>query len=304
MCNSLVVKFKGFVLKNPVVAASGVAGYGKELEKFVPLSEFGAVAVKGTTKEKRLGNLPGRIAETKSGMLNSIGLQNPGIDEFIENILPGLINRETKIIVNIAGETYEEYEFLAEKLEDTKVDFIEMNISCPNVKKGGLSFGSNHKIVEKVVSLTRKKTNKPLIVKLSPNVTSIVEIAKAAEAAGADALTLINTLHGMKIDIKTRRPILRNNFGGLSGPCLLPVAVYSVWRTKKAVSIPIIGCGGISSFEDALEILMAGASFFQVGTMLLNNPLFVMQIVKDLKTWLVENKIKNIGEIVGSVLDW
>lgn len=300
----LQTKLQGIEFKNPLIAASGTVGYGREYENFVPLGELGGISVKGTTKEKRFGNLSPRIAETYSGILNSVGLENPGVDSFIDDELPWLLEKDTNIIVNIAGKDYDEYSFMAEKLNSTKVDAIELNISCPNVKEGGLSFGSDVNSVSKVVSIVRKKTDKLLIVKLSPNVTSIQDIAKAAEYAGADALSLINTLLGMKIDIKTRRPILKNNVGGLSGPCILPVAVRMVWEAKKAVKIPIIGCGGISSFEDALEIIMAGACLFQVGTAIFKDPLCPLKILKDLDRWLIENKIENISEVSGSLLEW
>ena len=300
----LQTKLQGIEFKNPLIAASGTVGYGREYENFVPLGELGGISVKGTTKEKRFGNLSPRIAETYSGILNSVGLENPGVDSFIDDELPWLLEKDTNIIVNIAGKDYDEYSFMAEKLNSTKVDAIELNISCPNVKEGGLSFGSDVNSVSKVVSIVRKKTDKLLIVKLSPNVTSIQDIAKAAEYAGADALSLINTLLGMKIDIKTRRPILKNNVGGLSGPCILPVAVRMVWEAKKAVKIPIIGCGGISSFADALEIIMAGACLFQVGTAIFKDPLCPLKILKDLDRWLIENKIENISEVSGSLLEW
>ncbi len=302
--NRLKTKLKEIEFKNPLIAASGTVGYGREYENFVPLSELGGISVKGTTKEKRLGNSSPRIAETASGILNSVGLENPGVYGFINNELPWLLEKDTNIIANIAGRDNDEYSFMAEKLNSTEVNAIELNISCPNVKEGGLSFGSDVNQVLKVVSIVRKKTNKLLIVKLSPNVTSIQDIAKAAEYAGADALSLINTLLGMKIDIKTRRPILKNNVGGLSGPAILPVAVRMVWEAKKAVKIPIIGCGGISSFEDALEIIMAGACLFQVGTAIFKDPLCPLKILKDLDLWLIENKIENINEVSGSLLEW
>ena len=300
----LKTKLKGIEFKNPLIAASGTVGYGREYENFVSLNNLGGISVKGTTKEKRLGNASPRIAETSGGILNSVGLENPGLDSFINNELPWLLEKDTNIIANIAGKDYEEYAFIAEKLNLTAVNAIELNISCPNVKEGGLSFGSDINQVLKVVSIVRKKTDKLLIVKLSPNVTSIKDIAKAAEYAGADALSLINTLIGMKIDINTRRPILKNNVGGLSGPCILPVAVRMVWEAKKAVKIPIIGCGGISSFEDALEIIIAGACLFQVGTAIFKDPLCPLKILKDLNRWLVENKIKNIKEVSGSIMEW
>ena len=300
----LTVSLRDVVFKNPLIAASGVVGYGKEYEKFFPLSVLGGISVKGTTKEPRLGNSCPRVAETASGMLNSIGLENPGIEVFIKEHLPYLLKKRTVVIANIAGSSISEYEYLSERLNETDVHLIELNISCPNVEKAGLVFGSSSSQILNVVSAVRKKTSKPLVVKLSPNVTSIVEMAKAAEAAGADAICLINTLLGMKIDIKSKRPILKNNMGGLSGPCILPVAVRMVWQTFKEVSIPIIGCGGISSYEDALEIMMAGASFFQIGTVLFNDLTAPIKILDGLKEYLKQQKIKNIKEIVGSVLDW
>lgn len=300
----LTVSLKDVVFKNPLIAASGVVGYGREYEKFFPLSVLGGISVKGTTKEPRLGNSCPRVAETASGMLNSIGLENPGIEVFIKEHLPYLLKKRTVVIANIAGSSISEYEYLSERLNETDVHLIELNISCPNVEKAGLVFGSSSSQISNVVSAVRKKTSKPLVVKLSPNVTSIVEMAKAAEAAGADAICLINTLLGMKIDIKSKRPILKNNMGGLSGPCILPVAVRMVWQTFKEVSIPIIGCGGISSYEDALEIMMAGASFFQIGTVLFNDLTAPIKILDGLKEYLKQQKIKNIKEIVGSVLDW
>ena len=300
----LTVSLRDVVFKNPLIAASGVVGYGREYEKFFPLSVLGGISVKGTTKEPRLGNSCPRVAETASGMLNSIGLENPGIEVFIKEHLPYLLKKRTVVIANIAGSSISEYEYLSERLNETDVHLIELNISCPNVEKAGLVFGSSSSQILNVVSAVRKKTSKPLVVKLSPNVTSIVEMAKAAEAAGADAICLINTLLGMKIDIKSKRPILKNNMGGLSGPCILPVAVRMVWQTFKEVSIPIIGCGGISSYEDALEIMMAGASFFQIGTVLFNDLTAPIKILDGLKEYLKQQKIKNIKEIVGSVLDW
>ena len=300
----LKVKVAGIEFKNPLIAASGTVGYGREYEQFFPLNILGAISIKGTTKNKKLGNPAPRIAETPGGMLNSIGLENLGVKYYIKNHLPYLISKNATVIANIAGGSYNEYAEIAEILEHTNVCAIELNISCPNVKKGGMAFGSNAKTVEELVYLVRQKTTKPLIVKLSPNVTSITEIAKAAQEGGADALTLINTLLGMKIDIKTRRPILKNNVGGLSGPCILPIAVRMVWQTKKAVSIQIIGCGGIASFEDALEVIMAGASMFQVGTAFFKNPCIAIKILEDLLLWLNDNNIENISELCGSVLDW
>lgn len=305
MTNSrLETKFLGLNFKNPLIAASGTVGYGKEYEKFFPLSVLGGISVKGTTKEKRLGNKSPRIAETSSGILNSVGLENPGIEEFIKTYLPYLKTKNTVIIANIAGNSFDEYFYLAKRLDVTDVDAIEINISCPNVKNGGMAFGTDPFHVEKIVLGVRKNTKKPIIVKLSPNVTSITEIAKKAESSGADALSLINTVLGMKIDITTKRPVLKNNVGGLSGPAILPIAVRMVWQVKKVVSIPIIGCGGISSFEDAIEMILAGASLFQIGTVLFKYPNAPEKILKDLDRWLIENKIKNINELVGKIIEW
>ena len=305
MTNSrLKTKICNLNFKNPLIAASGTVGYGKEYEQFFSLDLLGGISVKGTTKEKRIGNKSPRIVETSSGILNSVGLENPGIDKFINVHLPYLSEKNTIIIVNIAGSSLEEYFYLARRLNETNVDAIEINISCPNVKNGGIAFGSDIKQVEKIVVGTRKETKKPIIVKLSPNVTKISDIAKAAEYSGADALSLINTVLGMKIDINTKKPVLKNNVGGLSGPAILPIAVRMVWQVKKAVSIPIIGCGGISNFEDALEIIIAGASLFQIGTILFKDTNAPKKILTKLNEWLIDNNIKNISEIVGSVIDW
>ncbi|MBE6843613.1 MAG: dihydroorotate dehydrogenase [Ruminococcus sp.] len=300
----LSVKVAGVDFKNPVIPASGVFGYGREYEEFYPLSKLGGIATKGTTGQLRTGNLSPRIAETPMGMLNSVGLQNPGIDKFIETELPNLMTKDTVIIANIAGSTPEECAEVAAKLDNTDVHMIELNISCPNVKQGGAAFGVSCEGASAVTSLVRKSTKKPLIVKLSPNVTDIASIAKAVEAEGADAVSLINTLLGMRIDIKTRRPVLRNNCGGMSGPAIFPVAVRMVWQVANAVNIPVIGMGGISSGRDAIEMMMAGASAVQVGAAIITNPFAPINIIDEMNEFLDENKIKSVSEIIGTVQPW
>ncbi len=300
----LSVKVAGVEFKNPIIPASGVFGYGREYEEFYPLSKLGGIATKGTTGTLRTGNLSPRIAETPAGMLNSVGLQNPGIDTFIEKELLNLLTKDTVILANIAGSTPEECAEVAAKLDKTDVHMIELNISCPNVKQGGAAFGTSCTSAETVTAAVRKATNKPLVVKLSPNVTSITEIAKAVESAGADALSMINTLLGMRIDVKTRRPILRNNVGGLSGPAILPIAVRMIWQTANAVSIPIIGMGGVSTGEDAIELMMAGASAVQVGAAIFTDPYAPVRIVDEMNTFLDENKIASVKDIIGTVQPW
>lgn len=300
----LSVKVAGVDLKNPVIPASGVFGYGREYEEFYPLSKLGGIATKGTTGQLRTGNLSPRIAETPMGMLNSVGLQNPGIDKFIETELPNLMTKDTVIIANIAGSTPEECAEVAAKLDKTDVHMIELNISCPNVKQGGAAFGVSCEGASAVTALVRKNTKKPLIVKLSPNVTDIASIAKAVEAEGADAVSLINTLLGMRIDIKSRRPILRNNCGGMSGPAIFPIAVRMVWQVSNAVNIPVIGMGGISSGRDAIEMMMAGASAVQVGAAIITNPFAPINIIDEMNEFLDENGIKSVSEIIGTVQPW
>lgn len=301
---NLTVKIAGVEFKNPIIPASGAFGYGREFEHFYPLSKLGGIAVKGTTITKRPGNPAPRIAETPSGMLNSVGLQNPGIDHFIKIELPNLKSKETVIIANIAGSTAEECVAIAEKLELTNIDMIELNISCPNVKKGGVAFGVSCEGAEGITAMVRKATTKPLIVKLSPNVTDIASIAKAVESAGADAVSLINTILGMKIDIRTRRPILKNNVGGLSGPAVFPVAVRMVWQVANAVQIPVIGMGGVTTWEDAVEMMLAGATAIQVGAALFSNPYAPIDIIEGLEKYLTNNKIDNISDIIGKVQTW
>lgn len=300
----LSVNVAGVEFKNPIIPASGVFGYGREYEEFYPLSKLGGIATKGTTGTLRTGNLSPRIAETPAGMLNSVGLQNPGIDTFIEKELPNLLTKDTVILANIAGSTPEECAEVAAKLDKTDVHMIELNISCPNVKQGGAAFGTSCTSAEAVTAAVRKATSKPLVVKLSPNVTSITEIAKAVESAGADALSMINTLLGMRIDVRTRRPVLHNNVGGLSGPAILPVAVRMIWQTANAVSIPIIGMGGVSTGEDAIELMMAGASAVQVGAAIFTDPYAPIRIVDEMNTFLDENKIASVKDVIGTVKPW
>ncbi len=302
--SNLSVRFAGVDFKNPLIPASGAFGYGRECEHFYPLSTLGGISVKGTTGTKRNGNLPPRIAETPNGMLNSVGLQNPGIDHFIRIELPNLKTKDTVIIANIAGSTAEEYREIAEKLNGTDVDMIEVNISCPNVKAGGAAFGVTCEGAAQITKIVRAATKKPVMMKLSPNVTNIAEIAKAAEAEGADAVSLINTLLGMRIDIKTRRPILHNNVGGLSGPAVFPVAVRMVWQVANAVSIPVCGMGGISTWQDAVEMMMAGASTFQIGAALFADPMAPVKIIEGLEKYVRDNGLNNLQEIVGTVKPW
>lgn len=300
----LSVNISGVDFKNPVIPASGVFGYGREYEELYPLSKLGGIATKGTTLHRRNGNLSPRIAETPSGMLNSVGLQNPGIDYFISTELPNLLKKETVILANFAGSTVEECVEAAEKLDDTDVHMLELNISCPNVKQGGAAFGTSCEMAAEVTSRVRKATKKPLVVKLSPNVTSIAEIAKAVEAAGADAVSLINTLLGMRIDVNTGRPVLKNNVGGMSGPAVFPIAVRMVWQTANAVKIPVIGMGGVSSGRDAIELMMAGASAVQVGAAVFTDPFAPIKIIEEMNDFLDSKEISSVRDIIGSVKAW
>ena len=302
--NKLAVKFAGVDFKNPVIPASGTFGYGKEYEEFFDLSKLGGISVKGTTEKLRTGNLPPRIAETPSGMLNSVGLQNPGVDHFIAHELPYLMGKNTVIIANMAGSTADGYREVAEKLDRTNVPMIEVNISCPNVKAGGAAFGVSCEGAAQITKIVRAATKKPIMIKLSPNVTNIAEIARAVEAEGADAVSLINTLLGMRIDIRTKRPILHNNVCGLSGPAVFPVAVRMVWQVANAVKIPVCGMGGISTWEDAVEMMMAGASTVQVGAALFNDPLAAVKIIDGLEKYVEDNHLNSINDIVGAVKPW
>ena len=300
----LSVKVAGVSFNNPLIAASGTFGFGREYGEFYPLSTLGGISCKGITLKKRDGNPPPRIAETPSGILNAVGLQNPGVDVFIKEDLPWLKQQGTVIIANTAGNTVEEYCQMAEKLSETDVDMIELNISCPNVKSGGVQFGTSCEAVEDITSRVRRYCKKPLVIKLSPNVTDIASIAKAAEAAGADAISMINTLTGMRIDIHTRRPIIRNNTGGLSGAAVFPVAVRMVWQVSNAVKIPIIGMGGISTWEDAVEMLIAGATALQIGTVLFSDPYAPIKINEGINKFLDVNGIKSVSELTGTIKPW
>ena len=300
----LHVTIAGVPFENPLIAASGTFGFGREYGEFFPLSVLGGVSCKGLTLRERMGNPPPRVAETPGGMLNSVGLQNPGVERFIREDLPWLSGQGTRVIANIAGSTPEEYCEMAEKLSDTAVDMIELNISCPNVKEGGVQFGTSCGSVEAITSAVRRFCRKPLMVKLSPNVAYIGEIAAAAESAGADALSMINTLTGMRIDVRTRRPVLRNNTGGLSGPALLPVAVRMVWQAAARVKIPIVGAGGVSCWKDAAELLLAGASAVQIGTVFFSDPEAPLGILKGLNEYLDQNGISSVGELTGGVMPW
>lgn len=305
MSERLKVNICGVEFKNPVIPASGAFGYGREYEGFYPLSKLGGISVKGTTLKPRQGNQGPRVAETPSGMLNSVGLQNGGAEKFLNYELPNLLTKGTRIIANIAGSSVEECAQLAAMINPSEVDMVELNISCPNVKQGGAAFGTDCNVAAQVTAAVKKELpDKPLMVKLSPNVTSITEIAKAVEAAGADALSLINTLLGMRIDIRTKRPILKNNVGGLSGPAVLPIAVRMVWQTANAVNIPIVGMGGISTWEDAVEMMMAGASAIQVGAAIFGDPYTPVKIIDGLEKYCEDNGISNISEIVGTVEPW
>ena len=300
----LSVKVAGVSFNNPLIAASGTFGFGREYGEFYPLSKLGGISCKGITLKRRDGNPPPRIAETPSGILNAVGLQNPGVDVFIQDDLPWLKQQGTVVIANIAGNTVEEYCMMAEKLSETDTDMIELNISCPNVKQGGAAFGTSCEMAAEVTKKVREATKKPLVVKLSPNVTSIVDIAKSVESAGADAVSLINTLLGMRIDIKTRRPILHNNVGGLSGPAVFPVAVRMVWQVANAVNIPVIGMGGVSSGRDAIELMMAGASAVQVGAAIFTDPYAPVKIIDEMSDILDDMGVSSVRDIIGTVQPW
>lgn len=295
------VNLAGVALKNPVMTASGTFGSGEEFSEFVDLNRLGAVVTKGVANVPWEGNPTPRIAETYGGMLNAVGLQNPGIDVFVQRDIPFLKKYDTKIIVNVCGRTTEDYCEVVERLADQPVDMLEINISCPNVKEGGIAFGQNPKAVESITREVKKHAKQPVIMKLSPNVTDITEMAKAAEAGGADVLSLINTITGMKIDINRRTFALANKTGGLSGPAIHPVAVRMVYQTAQAVKIPIIGMGGIATAEDALEMILAGATAVSVGTANFNNPMATVEIAEGIKTYMEHNGIADINELIGAV---
>ena len=296
----LRVNIAGVEWKNPVTTGSGTFGFGREYAEYFDLSELGAVCLKALSAKPRLGNRSPRIAEVNEGILNSVGLQNPGAPYFLENELEWLRKFDTKLIANLCGSAVEDYVEVAEMLGD-KLDMFELNISCPNVKEGGMAFGTSPKMVEEITSKVKAASKVPLIVKLSPNVTDITEIAKAAEAGGADALSLINTLLGMKIDIKTRRPVLKNNTGGLSGPAVMPVAVRMVHQVRGAVKLPIIGMGGITTGEDAIEFLLAGADAVAVGTAGIVDPYAWIKVRNGINDYLDQNGYKSAREIVGTL---
>lgn len=298
---NLSVDFAGVTMKNPVTTASGTFGSGAEYGEYVDLSRLGAVTTKGVANVPWPGNPTPRVCETYGGMLNAIGLQNPGIDVFVERDIPYLKQYDTRIIVNVCGHTTEEYLEVVERLADQDVDLLEINISCPNVKEGGIAFGQNPKLVEQITAEIKKKAKQPVIMKLSPNVTDITETAKAAEAGGADALSLINTLTGMKIDINRRRFALANQTGGMSGPAVKPVAVRMVYQVAHAVKLPVLGMGGICTAEDALEFIMAGASMVAVGTANFNNPTATVDVIEGIEQFMKEHHIEDIHELIGCV---
>ena len=294
----LTVKIKALQLKNPVLTASGTYGYGKEFEDFIDLNQLGGIIVKGITLEPREGNPYPRMAETSSGMLNSVGLQNKGVDYFINEIYPEIKDYKTNIIVNVSGSTIEDYVKVAEKINELKnIPAIELNISCPNVKRGGMAFGTDTSSASKVTKAVRDVYNKTLLVKLTPNVTDITEIAKAVESVGADAVSLINTLLGMAINAETRKPVLSTITGGLSGPCIKPVALRMVWQVSQSVKIPVIGIGGIMNATDAIEFMLAGASAVQVGTANFIDPQITVKIIQGIEEYLFQHKIDSVKEL-------
>ena len=292
----------GIYMNTPVLTASGTFGFGEEFAEFVDLSRLGGVMVKGTTLKPRRGNEGVRITETPGGMLNCIGLENPGVEIFLQETLPRLANYNMNVIVNISGSTVEEYGILAEMLDVPGVAAIELNVSCPNVKEGGIVFGTDPKAAAAVVKEAKAHTKKPVILKLSPNVTDIVTMAKAVEDAGADIISLINTLLGMEINIHTQKPTLGNVTGGLSGPCVKPVALRMVYQVAKAVSVPLIGMGGISCAEDAIEFLLAGASAVAVGTANFSDPAVTMKICDGINDYLAQRHLESVQDIIGAAL--
>lgn len=301
----MTVSLCGVRLKNPVIAASGTFGYGMEYNEFYPVSRLGGISCKGTTLEERAGNPPSRIAETPAGMLNSVGLQNPGVDAFLATYLPWLKQQDTAVIANIAGRSVEEYAAMAEKLDGSGVDILEVNISCPNVKAGGVNFGTSCTDAALVTrEVKRHAPHVPVMVKLTPNVTDIGEIAAAVEAAGADALSLINTLTGMRIDIRTRRPVLYNNTGGLSGPAVFPVAVRMVRDVCRRVRVPVVGMGGIATAEDAAEMMIAGAAAVQVGTANFHDPYASVKIIEGLEALGEAQGLARIADLTRTLQEW
>ena len=295
------VKIAGVEWNNPVTVASGTFGSGEEYSEFVDLNRLGAVTTKGVANVPWPGNPTPRVTETASGMLNAIGLQNPGIDLFCKRDIPFLKQYDTKIIVNVCGRTTEDYCEVVERLSDQPVDMLEINISCPNVKEGGIAFGQDPKAIEAITKEIKKHAKQPVIMKLSPNVTDITEMAKAAEAGGADVLSLINTLTGMKINIHNRKFALANKTGGMSGPAVHPIAVRMVYQVAQAVNLPIIGMGGVHTAEDAIEMMLAGATAVAVGTANFQNPRATMEILEGIRSYMAEYEISDIRELIGAV---
>ena len=296
------IQLKGLTLKNPVMTASGTFGYGEEYADFIDLTKIGGILVKGTTLNHREGNPYPRMAETPSGMLNAVGLQNKGIDYFIETIYPRIKDIDTNIIVNVSGSTIEDYCAVAEKVNALEnIPAIELNVSCPNVKQGGMAFGVTCAGIEQVVTAVRKVYDKHLMVKLSPNVTNIAELAMSAEASGADSVSLINTMLGMAIDAETRRPKLSTITGGLSGACVKPVALRMVWQVSKAVKIPVIGLGGISSATDAIEFMLAGASAIEIGTANFIDPAITVKVAQGIVEYCERHDFKNVSDLTGAM---
>lgn len=295
------INFAGIEMKNPVTVASGTFGYGREFAEFFDLGKLGAIITKGTSLKPKSGNKPSRVCETPSGMLNSIGLQNPGVEYFAKNDLPFLRKFDTKIIVNACGSSIDEYVELSKILNTLDIDGVELNLSCPNVKEGCMAFGNTYEGVKNVTKEVRKVLDKPLIVKLTPNVTDIANIAKGAEDGGANAVSLINTLLGMKIDIYKRRPVLANNTGGLSGPAIKPVAVRMVYQVSQAVNIPVMGLGGIVSGEDAIEFMLAGASAISIGAGNFIDPYTSLKVIDGIEDYMKRCNLENLSEIIGKV---
>lgn len=298
---NMAVNIAGVEFKNPVTVASGTFGSGMEYAEYVDLNKLGAVTTKGVANVPWAGNPTPRIAETYGGMINAIGLQNPGLETFLERDIPFLKQYDTKIIVNVCGRTEEDYVDAVEKLADAPVDLLEINISCPNVKEGGIAFGQNPAMAERITSAVKKAAKQPVIMKLSPNVTDITEMARAVEAGGADAVSLINTLTGMKIDINRRTFAVANRTGGLSGPAIKPVAVRMVYQVANAVKLPVIGMGGITNAEDALEFIMAGATAVAVGTANFSDPITTIRVVEGIRDYMEKYNISDINELIGCV---